>query len=157
MSLTDVRGRPIAPGGGRQIATKADERATQTLLHRHPRMLWESATSPLICPPVSRITTQSRRWRSRLGPLLEAWDKMASSITGSPSSSSAAAGRGGGNPSGRRASRRLSGASGGAEGRQVPPVDAFVAMENEAAVDLCEIVSASLGSVKKVRGHGFAR
>lgn len=92
------------------------------------------------------------RWRSRLGPLLEAWDKMASSVTNS-SAAAAAAGRGGGNSTGRRGSRRLSGGSGGgSEGRQVPPVDAFVAMENESAVGLCEIVSASLGSVKKVRG-----
>lgn len=80
---------------------------------------------------------------------------MASSVTNSSSSSAAAAGRGGGGGStGRRGSRRLSGAGGGAEGRQPPPVDAFVAMENEAAMDLCEIVSASLGSVKKVRQNG---
>lgn len=71
---------------------------------------------------------------------------MASSIT----NTSPVAGRGVGNK-GRRASRRLSGASGGSEGRETPPVNAFVTMENEAAVDLCEIVSASLGSVKKVR------
>lgn len=88
------------------------------------------------------------RWRSRLGPLLEAWDKMSSSITDSSAAAS------GGRDSGRRGSRRLSGASasnGGAEGRQTPPVDAFVAMENESAVGLCEIVSASLGYVKKVK------
>lgn len=71
---------------------------------------------------------------------------MASSVTNSSSS----AGRGGGT-TGRRGPRRLSGAGGGEQGRQVPPVDAFVVMENDSAVDLCEIVSSSLGSVKKVR------
>ncbi|CAN0116433.1 unnamed protein product [Ectocarpus sp. 12 AP-2014] len=83
-------------------------------------------------------------WRNGLGPLLEAWDKMASSIS---NSSVAAAGG-----AGRRGSRRISAGktTSGAEGRQLPPVDAFVAMEAEAAVCLCEIVAASLGSVKKV-------
>ncbi|CAM9131219.1 unnamed protein product, partial [Ectocarpus sp. 4 AP-2014] len=83
-------------------------------------------------------------WRNRLGPLLEAWDKMASSISNSSAAATAGAGR--------RGSRRISAekATSGAEGRQLPPVDAFVAMEAEAAVCLCEIVAASLGSVKKV-------
>ncbi len=105
-------------------------------------------------PYTLQLAPAVNRWRNRLGPLLEAWDKMASSIA-SPSSA------GGG---GRRGSRRLSsaggggaggrgaggGGRGGGEGRQVLPVDAFVAMENESAMDLCEIVSASLGSLKKV-------
>ncbi|CAN0404947.1 unnamed protein product, partial [Ectocarpus sp. 12 AP-2014] len=53
-------------------------------------------------------------WRNRLGPLLEAWDKMASSIS---NSSAAAAG-----DAGRRGSRRISAekATSGAEGRQLP-------------------------------------
>lgn len=74
---------------------------------------------------------------------------MSSSI----SNSSSAATPGGGDGR-RRGSRRRSAASancGGGEGRQIPPVDAFVAMEDQSAIDLCEIVSASLGSVKKVR------
>lgn len=37
------------------------------------------------------------------------------------------------------------------EGRKLQPVDSFVKMENEAATNLCDIVTASLGAVKKVR------
>lgn len=37
------------------------------------------------------------------------------------------------------------------EGRKLQPVDSFVKMENDAATNLCDIVTASLGAVKKVR------
>lgn len=106
----------------------------------------------LVCAHIARerspVVLGRNRWRSRLSPLLEAWEKMASSVT-----SSSRPAVGGSGSAGRRGSRRLSGvdATAGAEGRQVPPVDAFVAMENESAMELCEIVSASLDSVKKVR------
>lgn len=91
----------------------------------------------------------SCRWRTQLTPLLEAWDKLASSI-------SANSGVGAGN-TGRRGShgRRYSGSAAAAgmegEGRKLQPVDSFVKMENEAATNLCDIVTASLGAVKKVR------
>ena len=39
------------------------------------------------------------------------------------------------------------------ERRKLQPVDSFVKMENEAATNLCDIVTASLGAVKKVRGN----
>lgn len=89
------------------------------------------------------------RWRTQLAPILEAWDKLASSI-------STNSGVGGGS-TGRRGShgRRYSGSAvaAGVEGgrRKLQPVDSFVKMENEAATTLCDIVTASLGAVKKVR------
>lgn len=51
----------------------------------------------------------------------------------------------------RRLSRAANGAGPEGEGRKPQPVDAFVAMENEVAADLCKMVTVSLGAVKKVR------
>ena len=82
------------------------------------------------------------RWRSRLGPLLEAWDKLASSIGSLSDSGSGSAGRRGS----RRSSRTPE-----SGGKSLQPVDAFVQLETESAAELLAVVSASLGALRKAR------
>lgn len=91
----------------------------------------------------------SRRWRTQLAPLLEAWDKLASSISSNSGVGGGSVGRRGSH--GRRYSASSVAAGVEGEGRKLQPVDSFVAMENAAATSLCDLVTASLGAVKKVR------
>ncbi|CAN0042899.1 unnamed protein product [Ascophyllum nodosum] len=86
-------------------------------------------------------TFDREMWRSRLGPLLEAWDKLASSIGSLSDSGSGSAGRRGS----RRSSRTPE-----SGGKSLQPVDAFVQLETESAAELLAVVSASLGALRKV-------
>lgn len=48
--------------------------------------------------------------------------------------------------------RRLSGSSRTEDEPRLQPVEAFVVMENDAATELCRVVTTSLEAVKKVGG-----
>ncbi|CAM9367763.1 unnamed protein product [Discosporangium mesarthrocarpum] len=76
-------------------------------------------------------------WRAQLGPLLEAWDKLSSSM-------GASSGR---EPGGTSTGKRKSSRTGG---RDLQPVDAFVVMEDALATELVTLVGASLAGVKRV-------
>lgn len=78
----------------------------------------------------------------RLGPMLEAWDKLASSMGSHAGMDLKRSGSRG---------RRLSAGPGRAEETGLQPVEEFVAMENESATELCRVVTTSLGALKKVR------
>ena len=84
------------------------------------------------------------KWRAQLNPILELWSQLLSASGGALSKRSGVVARD------DKAGRDKAGGSGDGSASKTKPIEDFIDLESELAAEVCGLVDASLGALKKV-------